>query len=170
MSPLSRQPLYAKIAIARKQLPDMDEETYRALLGNTFRGKTSSTKLSYAELNRLVDMLADMGAVFTAKGASCAQREPSDAKRSHGNTRVTPKARPDWIEVHDGDEHGPQKRAILAIWKKLGYSMSSLETRVRREFLVESFAWLHDPDQIKRLLTDLQARERAFDRKAASNG
>ena len=79
--------------------------------------------------------------------------------------RSTSKARPDWIEVKDGDRHADQKRAILAIWKKLGYSMSSLETRVKRGFGVESFAWLHDEKKISALLSDLQKREVTFDKK-----
>lgn len=167
---MNRKPLYAKIAIARKQLPDMDEGAYRTLLANTFGGKTSAAKLSYAELNRLVDMLATMGAVFTTKAASSQIRKPGDAKRSHWNDKVTSKARPDWIEIREDDALAPQKRAILAIWKKLGYSMSSLETRVKRGFGVESFAWLHDEKAVSQLLTDLQRRERAFDRKAEANG
>lgn len=166
---MNRKPLYAKIAIARKQLPDMSEEAYRDLLDNKFKVRSAS-KLSYAQLNRLVDMLADMGAVFVSKGDACAMRKPADAKRSHGNDKVTSKARPDWIEVREGDPLAAQKRAVLAIWKKLGYSMSSLETRVKREFGVESFTWLQDAEQVSRLLSDLQRREKSKDRKAAING
>jgi hypothetical protein len=148
-----RKPLYAKIAIARKQLPDMTEEAYRELLNNKFR-VASASKLSFAQLSSLVQILAEMGAVFTTPG------------KTYSNTKVTSKARPDWIEVKDGDRHADQKRAILAIWKKLGYSMSSLETRVKRGFGVESFAWLHDEKKISALLSDLQKREVTFDKKA----
>ena len=45
--------LYAKIAIARKQLPDMDEEAYRARLRTEF-GKESAADLSVVQLSRLV--------------------------------------------------------------------------------------------------------------------
>ena len=63
-----------------------------------------------------------------------------------------------------------EKRAILAIWKGLGYSMSSLDTRVKRNFGVESFAWLHDTRSVCMLLSDLQRRERARKRKQDVNG
>jgi phage gp16-like protein len=149
----NRQPLYAKIAIARKQLVDMDEEAYRALLENKFKVRSAS-KLSFAQLSSLVQILAEMGAVFAQPG------------KRLSNTKVTTKARPDWIEVKEGDPHVDQKRAILAIWKKLGYSMSSLETRVKRGIGVESFAWLHDEKKISALLSDLQRREVTFDKKA----
>jgi phage gp16-like protein len=149
----NRQPLYAKIAIARKQLVDMDEDAYRALLENKF-GVRSASKLSFAQLSALVQILAEAGAVYTQPGQRLS------------NPKVTSKARPDWIEVKAGDPHADQKRAILAIWKKLGYSMSSLETRVKRGFGVESFAWLHDERKISALLSDLQKREVTFDKKA----
>jgi phage gp16-like protein len=153
MAAANRQPLYAKIAIARKQLVDMDEDAYRALLENKFKVRSAS-KLSFAQLSALVQILAEMGAVYTTPG------------KRVSNTKVTAKARPDFIEIPDGDRHVYQKRAILAIWKKLGYSMSSLETRVKRGFGVESFAWLHDEKKISALLSDLQKREVAFDKKA----
>lgn len=153
MAAPNRQPLYAKIAIARKQLVDMDEDAYRALLENKFKVRSAS-KLSFAQLSFLAQILAEMGAVYTLPG------------KRVSNTKVTSKARPDWIDVKDGDPHVDQKRAILAIWKKLGYSMSSLETRVKRGFGVESFAWLHDEKKISALLSDLQKREVTFDKKA----
>lgn len=164
---MNRKPLYAKIAIARKQLPDMTEEAYRELMARNFNGQTSAAQLSYRDLNRLVDLLAGLGAVYVTTGATSQRRPPRDARRSHWNASVTTKARPDWINVPDSDPLASKKRAILAIWKRLGYSMSSLETRVRREFGVESFSWLHDDSAIAHLLTDLQCRERAFVRKAA---
>ena len=85
-------------------------------------------------------------------------------------TSVTSKSRPDWIEVREDDPLANEKRAILAIWKGLGYSMSSLDTRVKRNFGVESFAWLHDTRSVCMLLSDLQRRERARKRKQDVNG
>lgn len=43
--------------------------------------------------------------------------------------------------------------------------MTSLDTRVQREFGSYSFVWLKDEKSIIALLTDLQKRERAFDKK-----
>lgn len=48
------------------------------------------------------------------------------------NDRVCGHTRPDWIEITDSMPHAPVKRQILVIWKKLGYSMGSLDTRVKR--------------------------------------
>lgn len=145
--------LYRKIEIARKQLPDMDEEAFRDRLRNDY-GVSSRKEMSVSQLSRLVHDFAREGVVFTA---------PAKAK----NTEVRPHSRPDWIEITDSMEYAPEKRQILAIWRKLGYSMSSLDTRVRRAFGVQLFVWMKDRDQLSTLLSDLQRRERAFDRKKA---
>ena len=144
-----RRPLYAKIAIARKQLPHLDEEAYRALLKEKF-GKESAKELNYYQLDRLIHALVRLGARLTTQG---------------NNNRVCGHARPDWIDVTDDMPHARVKRQILAIWKKLGYSMTSLETRVRRQFGLATFAWVHDYEKLTALLTDLQKRERAADKK-----
>ena len=142
--------LYKKIEVARKQLPHMnDDDFFRDYLEDNFKVR-SRKELTTTQLIRLVDMLARAGAVYTSKGS---------------NKKVTPKARPDWIEVPDGTPFADEKRKICAIWKKLGYSMTSLETRVKRQFNLASFAWLKEKQPIMTLLTDLQKRERTFDRK-----
>lgn len=146
----NRKPLYAKIAIARKQLTGMNNDaTYRDFIENLF-GVRSSASLNFHQLNALVQKFALMGAEFTSKGT---------------NKRVTPHARPDWIEITDSMPHAAVKRQILAIWKKLGYSMSSLDTRVKRAFNVDLFVWLHDFDKLSTLLSDLQRREKSHDKK-----
>lgn len=148
--------LYAKIAIARKQLPDMDEEAYRARLRTEF-GKESAADLSVVQLSRLVhDFAVHDGVVYTAPAKS-------------RNTAVKPQSRPDWIEITDSMPFAREKRAILAIWRKLGYSMSSLDTRVKRAFGSHLFVWMQDEEQIKTLLSDLQCRERSFDKKRRAN-
>ena len=144
----NRNPIYAKIAIARKQL-GLDEDNYRALLVGEF-GKNSAKDLNMHELARLLQKFASLGVQFTAKG---------------NNKKVTPHARPDWIEITDSMPFAKQKREILAIWRKLGYSMSSLDTRINRQCKEYTFVWLQDEEQIKALLCDLQNREKAFDRK-----
>lgn len=144
-----RQGMYAKIAIARKQLPAMDEEAYRALLENEF-GERSAAKLNKHQLARLLHIFAGMGVRFSSKGT---------------NSKVLPAARPDWIEISDAVPYAQEKKQIVAIWRKLGYSMSSLETRVKRAFGVPTLLWLHDGEKISVLLSDLQRREKAFDKK-----
>lgn len=147
-----RRGLYAKIAIARKQLPDMDEEAYRARLRNEF-GKESAADLSVVQLSRLVhDFAVRDGVVYTAPPKS-------------RNKEVKPQSRPDWIEVTDSMPHAPVKRQICAIWRKLGYSMSSLDRRVQRAFGCPVFLWMQDGDKLSVLLADLQRREKSFERK-----
>lgn len=146
--------LYAKIAIARGQLPDMDEEAYRERLCNEY-GKKSAADLSLTQLSRLVqDFAVRDGVVYTAPAKS-------------RNKDIKPHSRPDWLEITDSMEYAPEKRQILAIWRKLGYSMNSLDTRVKRAFGVPLFVWMKDREQLSTLLSDLQRRERSFDRKKA---
>lgn len=145
--------LYRKIEIARKQLPDMDEEAFRDRLRNEY-GVSSRKEMSVSQLSRLVHDFAREGVVFTA---------PAKAK----NKEVRPHSRPDWVEITDSMEYAPEKRQILAIWRKLGYSMNSLDTRVKRAFGVPLFVWMKDREQLSTLLSDLQRRERTFDRKKA---
>lgn len=142
--------LYKKIEVGRKQVPEMaDEDFFRDWLESNF-GQRSRTKLSINQLSRVIDMLAKAGAEYTSRGTN---------KKTRGHVR------PDFLTVPESDSHAQQKKAICAIWKKLGYSMTSLETRVKREFGVASFAWLQDGAKIDRLLTDLQRREKAFEKK-----
>lgn len=143
--------LYRKIEIARKQLPHMDEEAFRALLRSEF-GVESRKDMPIHQLSRLVQFFAaQYGVKYTA---------PQNRDR-----RVTPLSRPDWIEITDAMPFAAEKRQILAIWRKLGYSMTSLDTRVKRAFGVPYFVWLRNGEQVSTLLSDLQRREKAFDKK-----
>lgn len=149
-----RKPLYAKIAIARKQLPHMDEEAYRGLLESEFNTR-SAKALRHGQLCRLVDILGRMGASFAAGN----------------NPRHKPHVRSDFYEIAD-DEFGKTKRYIAAVWRNdLGYDMTGLDTTVERMFGVASFAWLRDWDKLKRLACHVEARARAkADDAAAGDG
>lgn len=143
--------LYRKIEIARKQLPHMDEEAFRALLRSEF-GVSSRKDMNIHQLSRLVQFFAEQyGVKYTAP--------------QNRNRRVTPLSRPDWIEITDAMPFAAEKRQILAIWRKLGYSMTSLDTRGKRAFGVPYFVWLQNGEQVSTLLSDLQRREKAFDKK-----
>lgn len=145
--------LYRKIEIARRQLPHMDEEGFRALLRSEF-GVSSRKDMSVSQLSRLAQLFAARyGVTYTAPAKS-------------RNNRVTPHGRPDFIEITDSMPYAAERRQILAIWHKLGYSMTSLNTRVKRAFGVPYFVWLQDGRQISTLLSDLQRREKAFEEKA----
>lgn len=141
--------LYRKIEVARKQLPSFGEEEFRTLLRNRF-AVTSRRSLTLRQLSMLVDILADMGATFT-----------TDVKKPGKKMRA-------WIEIRNSMPFARERRQILAIWRKLGYAMDSLDTRVKRAFGVETFLQLEDPDNIRTLLCDLQRREKALEK--AGNG
>lgn len=144
--------LYRKIEVARKQLPNMDEGAFRFLLRNEF-GVESRKDMTVNQLSRLAHYFAEqLGVKYTA---------PAKSK----NNKITAHGRPDFIEITDSMPFAAEKRQILAIWRKLGYSMTSLDTRVRRAFGVELFVWLHDGEKIKTLLSDLQRREKSFEKK-----
>jgi hypothetical protein len=149
----NRNPLYAKVAIARKQLVGMDDDNFwRGWLSDMFWGKRSLRDLDYQELVRLVDLLGRMGATYTTKAEKRQKR---------------PYVRADFIEIPDNDPNAQAKRMICIIWRKLGYSMTSLETRVERQTGILSILALHDEKQLSAILTDLRKREKAFDRKRA---
>ena len=149
--------LYRKIEIARKQLPAMDEEAFRALLRSEF-GVSSRKDMSVNQLSRLVQHFAAVHDVtYTAPAKS-------------RNPRVTPHGRPDFIEITDSMPYAREKRQILAIWRRLGYSMTSLDTRCKRAFGVPVFVWMQNGEQIATLLSDLQRREKAFEKKRKAEG
>ena len=149
--------LYRKIEIARKQLPAMDEEAFRGLLRAEF-GVSSRKDMSVNQLSRLAQLFASRyGVTYTAPAKS-------------RNSRVTPHGRPDFIEITDSMPYAREKRQILAIWRKLGYSMTSLDTRVKRAFGCHCFVWLQNGDHISTLLSDLQRREKAFEKKRKAEG
>lgn len=149
--------LYRKIEIARKQLSNMDEEAFRGLLRSEF-GVSSRKDMNVNQLSRLVQFFAEQyGVKYTAPAKS-------------RNNRMTPHGRPDFIEITDSMPYAAEKRQILAIWRKLGYSMTSLDTRCKRAFGVPVFVWMQDGAQISTLLSDLQRREKAFEKKRKAEG
>jgi hypothetical protein len=50
---------------------------------------------------------------------------------------------------------------ICAIWRKLGYAMTGLETRMERQTGILSILGLHDRKKLSAILTDLRKREKA---------
>ena len=87
----------------------MDEEAFRALLRSEF-GISSRKDMNIHQLSRLAQLFAEQyGVTYTA---------PAKGR----NRRVTPLSRPDWIEITDSMPYAAEKRQILVIWRKLGYS------------------------------------------------
>jgi len=134
-----RNGLLAKIHIAKKQMPEMDDETYRAILHKRY-GKTSAGKLTQRELADFVSYLEDKGAEFT-----------NSRKRAK-----TP--RKDFYEIPDGTPHAKQKRWIAAMWNALDWKMSGLDTRCASQFGVDKFVWLNDQGALQTLAKDLIGR------------
>ena len=141
--------LYRKIEVGRKQLPDMDEETFRTMLEVEF-GTRSRKDLTVRQLARLVDMLTERGARFVAK------------------PRKRPHVRSDWYDITDGMPMAKERRKICAIWRKLGYDMTSLDERCKRAFGVMTFAWLTNPDHVCTLLNDLIRREKSREKRMSA--
>lgn len=153
-----RKALLGKSSIGVKQL-GIDADTLREMLRNLF-GRESRAELTAPELVRLCDHLAQRGARFTS-GAAPREGKPYKVKAAG--------RRSDWYEIPEGPQ-AARKRGIAAMWRKLGYDMTSLDTRVQRAFGVEAFRWLENERDLcalaKDLETRLDAKERR-DRKAA---
>ncbi|MGE4552851.1 MAG: phage protein GemA/Gp16 family protein [Desulfovibrionaceae bacterium] len=142
----TRKALLGKVHIGRKQL-GLDGGAWRGLLAELF-GVASSADLTDAELIRLVDHLAGLGAVFESKGHP--RKKPGYQARAAGR-------RSDFYEIPDGPS-APMQRKVAALWRSLGYDMTSLDTRVRREFGVDALRWLTDRKDLRRLIVDLERR------------
>lgn len=158
----NRRPLYAKIAIARKQLPEMgdDDYFYKDFLtrefGDGLEPVESLKALSYRQLCRLVDLLAQCGAVYTTPG------------KERGDTPYRAKAagrRSDFYEIPDGPL-APLKRKICKLWHLLGYEMIKLDVRVQREKQGEVFRWVQDKRYLGNLASDLEKRLSRKEKKA----
>ena len=136
--------MIGKIKIGQEQL-GLDDATYRAMLLE-FTGHDSSTKCNQVELGRVIDHMANRGAVFTRKGKSGKEYKTGAAGR-----------RSDFYPIPDGP-NARQKRHIAAIWRDLGYDMLKLDTRVQKQFGVERFLWLQDPAALQTLGKDIAKR------------
>jgi len=134
-----RNSLLAKVHIAKKQLPGMDDDTYRTILKKQY-GKTSAGKLTMPELADFANYLEIKGAEFTNKG-----------KRAK-----TP--REDYYEIPKGTPYERQKRWIATMWHALDWKMSGLDTRCASQFGVDKFVWLNDQSQLQTLAKDLIGR------------
>lgn len=150
-----RRGLLAKAHHGKKQL-GLDDDTWREMLLNLY-GKRSCADLAGMELVRLVDHLASRGAVFTSRTEP--RNKPGYQVKASGR-------RSDFYEIPSGPR-ARVKRYIAAMWRDLGYDMVSLDTRVQREFSVDSFRWLEDEAALSRLVADLEKRLKARERTEA---
>lgn len=139
VNPKWRNALLAKVHIAKKQMPNLDDDTYRGWLAEMY-GKTSAGKLSMHELADFADFLEGKGAAF-----------PNSHKRSGS-------PRDDFYEIPDGTPFASQKRWIAAMWNALDWKMSGLDTRCASQFGVDKFIWLNDQPALQTLSKDLIGR------------
>ncbi len=138
-NPKWRNAMLAKVHIAKKHIPGMDDELYRAILEERY-GKQSAGKLTMRELGDFVQYLEGKGAEFTQPG----QRARSKKKS--------------FYEIPDGTPHVSQKRWIATMWNALNWKMSGLDVRCSSQFGVEKFVWLNDQSQLQTLAKDLVGR------------
>lgn len=101
------------IHVAKSQLAMTDNE-YRALLANSSQGKTSSTKLSIAQLEIVLRQMKAQGfqvAVATTGGKIFQQNQSAQQR----------KIRSLWLELHDmGVVRSPAESALNAYCVKYG--------------------------------------------------
>ncbi|SHI60249.1 regulatory protein GemA [Halodesulfovibrio aestuarii] len=135
---MSRKAELAKIHMGKKQL-GLDDETYRNMLSDMF-GVTSAGKLDFRQRYRLLRHMEERGVEFTSKNKSSA------------------KPKEDFYVIPDNVPHVQQKRYILALWKKLGWKMSGIDTRMKKQFGVDSLIWLNDQAALQTIAKDLVNR------------
>lgn len=122
----ARRARLAKVHIGRKELR-LDDETYRALLGRLFAGKTSAADLSDAQLDQLLEH-------FKAEGFKPPKKAPKRAgKRPMAAGPVPDKLRALWLSLyHLGAVRDPREEALAAY--------------VKRTTRVAALQWLRDAD------------------------
>ena len=134
----------AKIHIAKKEL-GMSDDAYRDLLRLHF-GVESARDLSPRQVTVLLNK-------FRAKG----WRPRRKVKSGRRGAALKKK---NFKEISSGP-NARQKRYILALWNALGYDVAKPDARVKRQFGIDRFEWLHDDHALFVLATDLRQRCRA---------
>lgn len=151
-----KQRLIRLLHVAKTQLMMADSD-YRALLANISCGKTSSTKLTLAELELAVQAMKARGFVITTK-AQAAGKEDLKVRPAHKAVDAQiKKIRALWLELHDiGAVRNP--------------SELSLAKFVQRMVGVDYHGWL-DMDNAQQVIEHLkQWRQRVLKQKETVNG
>lgn len=104
----------AAIRVARKQL-GMDDETYRLMLREV-TGKSSSTELTFAEVDRVLDHLVKKGFRLTpAKG-----RPGAEGGRRMDTSPEATKVRALWLLLHElGEVKNPSEQALARYVRRI---------------------------------------------------
>ena len=135
--------MLAKVHIGKKAM-GWDDDTYRLILQSRY-GKSSAAHLTDEELADMCEYLRGQGVRF----------RPLDKRKD----------RQRYYRIPDGTPYAQQKRYICALWAKLGYPLTGLDTRVKRQFGVAKLIWLHDQEHLQTLAKDLytRCRQRGLD-------
>lgn len=139
-----RKQLLARVHIAKKELGICDED-YRAILAERF-DVGSAADLTVPQLSQLVEHFRALG----WKASATKKPRKQDAKPGSGSR--------EFVRIDDADPQARQKRYILALAKKLGWSLSGLQKRIQKQFGVARIEWLHDQASLQVLTKDLYNR------------
>lgn len=113
-----RRALISKVKIAQAQL-GLDDATYRAVIGRLFRGKSSSTQLSDAQLGKLVDH-------FVSEGFKPSRPRRAGARPMAAGA-VARKVRALWITLHQAGGIDDPSEEALAAWVERTTGLAALQ-------------------------------------------
>ena len=88
-------------------------------------------------------LLEQKGAVFVS-----ASKQNTESRRHDA----------EFYEIPDYVPHVRQKRYLAALWKRMGYAMTSLDRRCSRQFKVDAFIWLDEASDLQTLGRDIVRR------------
>lgn len=136
--------MLAKIHIAKKELGLTDEQ-YRDILFLHFEGATSAKDLNDRQALALINKFRAKG--WKPKQQATVKKGRTGTKRVNDNYRAI--------------KNGPfakMQRKVLALWATLGYDVSLLDARCKKQFGVERIEWVQDYDHLRVLILDLTSR------------
>jgi len=128
----------ARIHIAKKELA-LTEESYRDILRLNFQVE-SAKDLTEQQAMALIGLFKAKG--WTPKPAGKSQKMKTGEQ---------------FIEIKPGPA-ARQQRKVLALWHELGYDMTKLQARVKKQFGIDRFEWMEDREALHVLITDLEHR------------
>jgi hypothetical protein len=141
---MSRIAEIRKIQLGKRLLGlHKDDVAYRGMLNNMF-GVSSAADLDAKQRYRLIRHMEELGAQFSSKGKT----NPGQPRQNGDNFYVIP----------DNVPYANQKRYILVLWKALGWSLKGIDTRMRKQFGLDSLVWVQDQAQLQTITKDLQNR------------
>lgn len=115
----TKQRLIRLIHVAKTQLM-MSDDDYRVLLANVSCGKTSSTKLSIAELELAIRAMKAKGFVVTTKQNSAAKPDIKVRPAHKAVDGQIKKIRALWLELHQmGEVRSPSELSLAKFVKRM---------------------------------------------------